>query len=66
MSPPASSPPLSATIGRYLGWPEKLFVRINSILPRLVDQSLIKQSALCVPLLLTYPLIPFSESHYVP
>ncbi len=27
----------------YLGWPEKLFVRINSILPRLVDQSLIKQ-----------------------
>ncbi len=28
---------------RYLGWPEKLFVRINSVLPRLVDQSLIKQ-----------------------
>ncbi|MGE5471331.1 MAG: SDR family oxidoreductase [Bacteroidota bacterium] len=28
---------------RYLGWPEKLFVRINSLLPRLVDQSLIKQ-----------------------
>ena len=28
---------------RYLGWPEKFFVRINSILPRLVDQSLIKQ-----------------------
>jgi short-subunit dehydrogenase len=28
---------------RYLGWPEKLFVRINSILPRLVDPSLIKQ-----------------------
>lgn len=27
----------------YLGWPEKLFVRINSILPRLVDPSLIKQ-----------------------
>lgn len=27
----------------YLGWPEKLFVRINSLLPRLVDQSLIKQ-----------------------
>lgn len=28
---------------RYLGWPEKLFVRINSIFPRLVDQSLMKQ-----------------------
>lgn len=28
---------------RYLGWPEKLFVRLNSILPRLVDSSLIKQ-----------------------
>lgn len=27
----------------YLGWPEKLFVRINSILPRIVDQPLMKQ-----------------------
>jgi len=27
----------------YLGWPEKLFVRINSIFPWLVDPSLIKQ-----------------------
>jgi len=27
----------------YLGWPEKLFVRINAILPGLVDSSLIKQ-----------------------
>jgi len=34
---------------RYLGWPEKLFVRINSILPRLVDQSLIKQVVLMRP-----------------
>lgn len=34
---------------RYLGWPEKLFVRINSILPRLVDQSLIKQAGLMRP-----------------
>jgi short-subunit dehydrogenase len=33
----------------YLGWPEKLFVRINSILPRLVDQSLIKQVGLMRP-----------------
>jgi short-subunit dehydrogenase len=29
---------------RYLGWPEKLFVRINSILPGLVDPSLIRQA----------------------
>jgi short-subunit dehydrogenase len=27
----------------YLGWPEKLFVRINAVLPRLVDASLNKQ-----------------------
>lgn len=29
---------------RYLGWPEKLFVRINAIFPRLVDPALIKQA----------------------
>lgn len=34
---------------RFLGWPEKLFVRINSILPRLVDPSLIKQVDLMRP-----------------
>jgi short-subunit dehydrogenase len=28
---------------RYLGWPEKLFVRINAIWPRLVDRSLASQ-----------------------
>ncbi|MCW8931399.1 MAG: SDR family oxidoreductase [Gammaproteobacteria bacterium] len=28
----------------YLGFPEKLFVRINSILPRLVDKALAKQN----------------------
>lgn len=33
----------------YLGWPEKLFVRINSIFPRLVDPSLIKQVELMRP-----------------
>ncbi len=33
----------------YLGWPEKLFVRINSILPHLVDPSLIKQVKLMRP-----------------
>ncbi len=27
----------------YLGWPEKLFVRLNCALPRLVDQALRKQ-----------------------
>ncbi|WP_018413091.1 SDR family oxidoreductase [Methyloversatilis thermotolerans] len=30
---------------RHLGWPEKLFVRINRLLPRLVDASLAKQLA---------------------
>ena len=28
---------------RFLGWPEKLFVRINSLLPQLVDRALAKQ-----------------------
>jgi len=28
----------------YLGWPERLFVRLNAILPRLVDKSLRKQN----------------------
>lgn len=28
----------------YLGWPERLFVRINAILPRLVDGALIRQA----------------------
>ncbi|MYM64917.1 SDR family oxidoreductase [Pseudomaricurvus sp. HS19] len=27
----------------YLGWPEKLFVRLNGLLPTLVDKSLFKQ-----------------------
>lgn len=27
----------------YMGWPEKLFVRINSILPSVVDKSIVKQ-----------------------
>jgi hypothetical protein len=26
-----------------LGWPEKLFARINAVLPRLVDGALIRQ-----------------------
>jgi short-subunit dehydrogenase len=30
---------------RYLGWPEKLFVRINGLLPRLVDNALRKPLA---------------------
>lgn len=28
---------------KYLGWPEKLFVRLNAILPRLVDRALARQ-----------------------
>ncbi|VXC74931.1 Short chain dehydrogenase [Pseudomonas sp. 8Z] len=28
---------------RYLGWPERLFVRLNGLLPRVVDQALRKQ-----------------------
>jgi short-subunit dehydrogenase len=27
----------------FLGWPEKLFIRINSVLPSMVDKSLIKK-----------------------
>lgn len=34
---------------RYLGWPEKMFVRINSVLPRLVDGPLMKQVELMRP-----------------
>ncbi len=30
----------------YLGWPEKLFVRVNAFLPRLVDGALRKQNKL--------------------
>jgi short-subunit dehydrogenase len=28
---------------RYLGWPEKLFVLLNSLLPKLVDKAMLKQ-----------------------
>lgn len=31
---------------RYLGWPEKLFVRINSLLPSVVDSALAKKLAI--------------------
>jgi hypothetical protein len=27
----------------YMGWPEKLFVKVNALLPSLVDSSLRKQ-----------------------
>jgi short-subunit dehydrogenase len=30
-------------LDRYLGWPEKLFVKVNALLPSLVDNSLRKQ-----------------------
>ena len=29
---------------RYLGWPEKLFVRLNALFPRMVDGALVKQA----------------------
>lgn len=28
---------------RFLGWPEKLFVVINGVLPKLVDKAMLKQ-----------------------
>ncbi len=28
----------------YIGWPERLFVRVNALMPRLVDRSLIGKS----------------------
>jgi hypothetical protein len=28
---------------RYIGWPEKLFVRINQLFPSVVSKSIIKQ-----------------------
>ncbi len=28
---------------KYLGWPEKLFVKINSVLPSIVEKSILKQ-----------------------
>jgi short-subunit dehydrogenase len=33
----------SKSVRKYIGWPEKLFVRVNAVLPSLVDGSLIKQ-----------------------
>jgi hypothetical protein len=32
-----------AKADKYMGWPEKLFVRINALFPGLVDNSLRKQ-----------------------
>jgi 20S proteasome alpha/beta subunit len=31
------------TASKYLGWPEKLFVKINSVLPSVVESSINKQ-----------------------
>jgi short-subunit dehydrogenase len=28
---------------RYIGWPEKLFVRINALFPSIVSKSIVKQ-----------------------
>ena len=30
-------------LDRYMGWPEKIFVKLNAVLPSLVDSSLRKQ-----------------------
>lgn len=46
--PEAVAARVIAALGReggnhYLGWPEKFFVRVNSLLPRVVDGSLMRQ-----------------------
>ena len=33
----------SRSARKYIGWPEKLFVRMNALLPNIVDRALIKQ-----------------------
>jgi len=33
----------STAVSHHIGWPEKLFVNINSVLPKLVDKSISKQ-----------------------
>lgn len=45
---------LAAAVARnaadtYLGWPEKFFVRLNAVLPRLVDRALIRQGRRMLP-----------------
>ena len=40
---------------RYLGWPEKLFVRINAWFPRLVDRALRRQTEQMRPFALPRP-----------
>jgi hypothetical protein len=32
-----------ANTDKYIGWPEKLFIRINAVFPGVVDNSLRKQ-----------------------
>jgi hypothetical protein len=34
---------------RYLGWPERAFVRLNSLFPRLLDGALARQSGQMQP-----------------
>jgi hypothetical protein len=33
----------SSKTDKYIGWPEKLFVRVNALFPGIVDNSLRKQ-----------------------
>ena len=46
---------------RYLGWPEKLFVRINSLMPRLVDRPLMRQVAQMRPFAVSESIGPVSR-----
>jgi short-subunit dehydrogenase len=46
---------------RYLGWPEKLFVRINSLMPRLVDRPLMRQVAQMRPFAMSGSTSPLSR-----
>ncbi len=34
---------LGKSVNRYLGWPESFFVRLNSLLPAVVDKALLRQ-----------------------
>ncbi|TFF36408.1 SDR family oxidoreductase [Pseudomonas sp. RIT623] len=43
----------------YLGWPEKLFVRVNGMLPGVIDRALRKQ----LPLIRRYSVHPGKESN---
>ncbi|MGZ9013887.1 MAG: SDR family oxidoreductase [Burkholderiales bacterium] len=43
---------------KQLGWPERLFVRINALLPRLVDRALAPQARVALECARSYPAQP--------